>query len=70
VKDAFAKLLAGLPLKKLTRNQAFDLSCDVVMVLLVLPGLAIDLGVHQVWLKPFMILYALGFITWSLAVNR
>ena len=65
-----SKFVDALPLRKLTRNQTFDLAFDLLMVVLVLPFLFIDLGPHGYAMKPLLVLCTMGFAAWSLYINR
>ena len=69
-KELLKKFISVIPFKKLSANQAFDLAADAVMIIFVLLALREDLGPRQDLLKSMMIMYVLGFITWSAMANR
>ena len=70
LRELMGKLLDALPIKNLSANQVFDLTCDCMMLGLVALAFVTDLGPYQQLLKIFLILCSVGIIIWSFAVNR
>jgi hypothetical protein len=63
------KMFSALPLKKLSRNQTFDLAFDLLMLFLFLIAAFMNFGPHGAAAKMILVFVCLGLMLWSLKSN-